>query len=83
MSTEVTGQQQKVIIKQLHEVAEIITGFETSNKYQVFDLQGGPLGYIYENSGGALQFLTRSFLRSHRPLNVSVFDCFHFRGVFS
>ncbi len=60
------------IIKQAHELGEILTGFETANKYNIragdFSLNAD------EFSKGFASLLTRSFLSSHRPFEINIWD---------
>jgi uncharacterized protein YxjI len=62
------------IIKQHKEILEILSGFETKNKYIIMDENKSKLGYIAEQGSGLLRILKRFFLRSHRPFDITVFD---------
>lgn len=64
----------KVFVHQSKEWGEIITGFETRNKYKVLDEQGNSIGFIAEQRKGLWALLLRSMLRSHRPLTIKVWD---------
>lgn len=64
----------KVFVHQSKEWGEIITGFETRNKYKVLDEQGHSIGFIAEQRKGLWALLLRSMLRSHRPLTIKVLD---------
>jgi hypothetical protein len=52
------------------EPLQMLTGIETENRYRVEDEQGHPILFAYEESG----FMSRQFLRSHRPITVNVVD---------
>ena len=60
------------IIKQHKEILEILSGFETKNKYIIMDENKKKLGFIAEQGSGFIRILKRFFLRSHRPFNISV-----------
>lgn len=67
-------QTTEVFIQQVKEWGEILLGFETGNKYELLDGKGERLGYMAEDGGGILKFFVRQILRSHRPLEVKVWD---------
>ena len=60
----------ELIVRQVVEGLEAITGFETQNRYEVLTPQGEQVMFAYEESGG----LSRFFLKSHRPLELHVVD---------
>ena len=60
----------KIIIKQVVEVVEIFTDFETKNKYSILDETGKELFYADEESN----ILTRQILKSLSPLKIHVID---------
>ena len=57
------------VVSQRKEWGEIITGFETKNKYAVLDTSGSEL-YIAIEEGGST--LMRWFLKALRPFEISV-----------
>ena len=60
----------ELIVRQIVEGLEAITGFETQNRYEVLTPEGEQVMYAYEESGG----LSRFFLKTHRPLEIHVVD---------
>ena len=60
----------ELVIRQIVEGLEAITGFETRNRYEVLTPDGQQIMYAYEESGG----LSRFFLKTHRPLELHVVD---------
>jgi uncharacterized protein YxjI len=64
----------QMVIMQKREMAEIFLGFETRNRYLIFDQNGSPCGTIEEQSFGVMAFLKRMFLKSHRPFTVLISD---------
>ena len=62
---------EQLVIQQRKEWGEILTGFETKNKYEVSDQDGTFLYYAAE-VGGSL--LLRLFLKAARPFTVMVVD---------
>ncbi len=61
-------------VHQVREWGEIITGFETRNKYKVLDESGSELGFIAEQRQGFAGTLFRFMLRSHRPMHIKVWN---------
>ena len=61
---------EELIVRQVVEGLEAITGFETRNRYEVLTPDGQQVMFAYEESGG----LSRFFLSSHRPLDIHVVD---------
>lgn len=64
----------RCFIRQVKEWGEIITGFESANKYELLNEDNEKIGFIAENSSGIFKLLIRSFFKSHRPLDVRVYD---------
>ncbi|MBN2211004.1 MAG: hypothetical protein JW709_06370 [Sedimentisphaerales bacterium] len=58
-----------LIVRQKKEWGEILTGFETRNKYTVMDTDGNELYYAAEIGGN---FLLRWFLTAFRPFTIQV-----------
>ncbi len=55
-------------VQQKKEWGEILTGFETKNKYAVMDASGQPLYWAAEESS----FLVRMFLKTLRPFTIHI-----------
>ena len=68
------AQANTLIIKQQKEWGEILTGFETKNKYQVVDHFSNPLLEAQEEGGSALTTITRLFLKALRPFKIDLFS---------
>lgn len=58
-----------LVVSQRKEWGEILTGFETRNKYVVSDAEGNELYMAAEHAGSAL---ARLFLKAYRPFEMSV-----------
>jgi hypothetical protein len=69
---ELIAYSDRFLIKQKKEWLEILTQFETRNRYEIFDGQKNLLGNIEEEGKGLWHFLKRIFLRSHRPLKIQI-----------
>ena len=65
------AQVDSLFVRQKKEWGEILTGFETANKYVVVDPNGQELYYAAEVGGS---FLLRNFLRSSRPFTMQIVD---------
>jgi len=60
-----------LVVSQKKEWGEILTGYETRNKYVVLDSMGSELYKVVEEPGSVL---ARLFLKALRPFEISVFD---------
>ena len=60
-----------LVVSQKKELGEILTGFETKNKYAISDASGQPL-YVAAEEGGSL--LLRWFLKGLRPFTMGVYS---------
>jgi uncharacterized protein YxjI len=60
-----------LVISQKKEWGEVLTGFETSNRYVVLTPEGRELYFAAEEG---TSFLSRNFLKSLRPFTVRVVD---------
>ncbi len=58
-----------LVVSQQKEWGEILTGFETRNKYAISDVSGRRL-YLAAEEGGSV--LLRWFLKALRPFTVAV-----------
>ena len=59
-----------LLISHKKEWGEILTGFDTKNKYVISDKSGETIYYAAEEEGGSL--LSRFFLKSLRPFTIVV-----------
>ncbi len=66
-------QHNKVLIHQSFEGIELI-GFETRNKYKIFDENLEQIGYAAEQQKGWLGFFLRQFLGHWRTFSLHFFD---------
>ena len=62
----------EIVIKQAHEWGEILTGLETTNKYTIE--AGGYALNADEFNNGFASLITRTFLSSHRPFEINIWD---------
>lgn len=60
-----------LVISQKKEWGEILTSFETRNRYVVLSPEGDELYFAAEEGGG---FLLRNFLKSARPFTIRVLE---------
>ncbi len=58
-----------LVIQQIKEWGEILTGFETKNRYAIHNAAGQQLYYAAEVGGN---FLVRMFLKAWRPFEIAV-----------
>ena len=65
---------ESLIVKQQKEWTEIVTDWETANRYQVSTADGTPLYYAGETGSGAMAMLTRGFLKNKRPFTMELRD---------
>jgi uncharacterized protein YxjI len=65
-----------LVIRQQKELLEVFTDFETKNRYVVQLPDGQTALYAAETGGGAMAFLTRSFLKAKRPFTMRLVDAY-------
>ena len=63
-----------LVIRQQKEWGEILTGFETKNRYEVMDHFSNPLIEAQEEGDSALATITRLFLKALRPFTMHLFS---------
>jgi uncharacterized protein YxjI len=68
------AQADALTVRQQKEWGEILTGFETKNKYEVVDHFSNPLFEVQEEGGSALTTITRLFLKALRPFTMHLFS---------
>lgn len=68
------GEHDHLFIRQVKEWGEILTGFETRNRYQIFNKNNVVVGFCAEQGSGVSAFFKRIFLRNHRPMDILVFN---------
>ena len=68
------AQANALVIRQQKEWGEILTGFETKNRYEVMDLQSNQLIEALEESDGVMATITRLFLKALRPFTMHLFS---------
>lgn len=61
-----------LVVSQQKEWTEILTSFETKNKYAIFDESGQRLYWAAEEAGFFLALLLRWFLKALRPFTMAV-----------
>lgn len=66
---EALSQTDGLVIQQQKEWGEILTGFETKNKYAVTSASGQQIYYAAEVGGN---FLVRMFLKAWRPFEIAI-----------
>lgn len=72
-SQQISGATQ-LRIRQRRELAEVFTGFETRNRYEIDDGSGAPFLWAMETGGGMGRWVLRQWLGSKRPFTVEVKD---------
>lgn len=72
MGLPVLASADSLVIRQRKEMTEVFTNIETSNQYTVSLPSGETLFHVAEQSSGAMAFLTRNFLGSKRPFDMTV-----------
>ncbi len=64
----------ELVIKQNKEWVEILTGWESSNSYSIFDDQGYKRADIFERSKGLFDNLLKQFWGSHRGFEAVILN---------
>lgn len=68
------SRHQQLFVRQRKEWTEIMIDWETRNQNSVMTAEKTEVASVVEKSGGIGDFLARSFLRSHRPFEIGVFQ---------
>ena len=68
------GHSPQILVKQIKEVFEIITDWETANKYALYDSHQIKVGFAAERSNGVFHKIIRNIMRSHRSITIDVWD---------
>lgn len=68
----IVGGRRGFFIKQKKEWGEILTGFETRNRYAILDDQGVEIGFAAEEGGGMGAVLARGFLGNARACTIHI-----------
>lgn len=68
------AQAKQLMIHQNKEWGEILTGFETKNRYEVIGVQNSTVLDVQEIGGSAMETITRVFLKSLRPFTMNIFS---------
>lgn len=65
----------RILVRQKREVGEILTGFETRNRYEIdLGVQGMPALLAVEGGSGVGRFLLRQFAGRARPFTIEITD---------
>ncbi|MDF1563952.1 MAG: phospholipid scramblase-related protein [Deltaproteobacteria bacterium] len=67
-------QSESLVVQQKKEWGEILSGWETRNRYQITSPDGVALYHAGEVGSGALAVLTRGFLKNKRPFTMEMRD---------
>lgn len=70
----IVGDRERVLIRQQKEWGEILVGFESRNRFELFDEDGATLGLAAEEAGGVGAMLGRQFLGHCRKATVHIYD---------
>lgn len=71
-----------LMIRQQKEWGEILTDFETRNKYDIMDLWGNPLFRAEEEGGSFFTVIIRTMLKALRPFTMDIYSTDGF-GIFT
>jgi uncharacterized protein YxjI len=70
----IVGEHERVLIRQKKEWGEILLGFESKNRFELFDEHGTRLGLAAEEAGGFGAMVGRQFLGHCRKATIHVYD---------
>jgi uncharacterized protein YxjI len=74
MNLPVLARSTSLVIQQQKEWGEILTGWDSKNRYAIGDGGTTPMLYAGEVSSGLGGFLARGFLKNSRPFTIEVRD---------
>ncbi|MFT5051983.1 MAG: hypothetical protein ACI8QZ_003414 [Chlamydiales bacterium] len=66
--------QKRILIRQTNEWGEILLGFESRNRYELFDEDGRSIGRAAEQGQGFGRMIVRTFLGRCRQSTIHLFD---------
>ena len=70
----IIGDRKRLLIRQIKEWGEILTGFETRNRFQILDEDGTSLAYAAEEGKGLGAMLLRNLLGQCRACKIHIYD---------
>jgi hypothetical protein len=71
---ELFNNSPQILVKQVKEMFEVMIGWETANKYALYDSDNNKVGFAAEKSHGMFHKIIRNLLRSHRSITMDVWD---------
>ena len=74
MTTPVLTGVDSLRVRQKRELAEVFTGWETRNRYEIDDASGQPILYAGETGGGIGLLFMRQMFAGKRPFTIEVKD---------
>ena len=69
----IIGTRERLLVKQVKEWGEILTGFETRNRFRIFDEDGQALAYAAEEGGGLGVMILRNVLGRCRACKIHIY----------
>lgn len=70
---ELVAGRTQFLIKQVKEWGEIVLGFESKNRFELADAEGGSFGYAAEEASGLGQWFLRNLLGACRAAKIHVY----------
>jgi len=70
----IIGDRKRILVRQTKEWGEILTGFETRNRFDLLDEEGNRIGNAAEEGGGLGTALLRNFLGKCRACKIHIYD---------
>lgn len=64
----------QLVVRQAREMAEVLLGFETRNRYAICAPEGDVVGYCVEEGSGVGAMIARNLLGTARPATFHVYD---------
>lgn len=64
----------RLMVRQKREIAELLTGFESNNRYVLKDAEDKTLGTVLEEGSGIGAWITRSFFKAARAAVLHIYD---------
>lgn len=72
--TSLVSNRSRLVVRQAREMAEVLLGFETRNRYAICTPEGEVAGYCVEEGSGLGAALTRNLLGVARPAHFHIYD---------
>lgn len=72
--TSIVSNRTRLVVRQARELAEVLLGFETRNRYAICEPDGDVVGYAVEEGSSLGAMVVRNLLGAARPATYHIYD---------